>query len=167
MLLPGCGASPTSKLIASGEQHLSLSLSEHQRAPAAQVVVTGASGMIGQLLLPALREKYEVVALDIKASPGVQVCDLLGPRENIRPFFKGAYAVVHSGFVPPPKDVSIQASSFLAANLNDERLSDEDKAAAAAASGGLKPADRLFAAENSNVRMAFNVYQVATFMHTR
>eukprot|EP01051_Picozoa_sp_SAG22_P026969 SAG22_NODE_8794_length_629_cov_1.096226_1_plen_163_part_01 len=88
------------------------------------------------------------------------MCDLLGPRELIRQHFKGAYAVVHSGFVPPPKDVSIQASSFLAANLSDERMSDEDKAKAAAATE-LRPADRLFAAEHSNVQMAFNVYQTA------
>ena len=73
--------------------------------------------MIAQLALPALRERYDVVALDIRASPGVHQCDLLGPREAIRPFFKGAHAVFHSAFVPPPKDVVIATSSFLASNL--------------------------------------------------
>ena len=110
--------------------------------------------MIAQLALPALRERYDVVALDIRASPGVQKCDLLGPREEIRPFFKGAHAVFHSAFVPPPKDVSISTSSFLASNI--KAGSAEEKAETQ--SDG---PDRLFAAEHANVRMAFNVYQTA------
>ena len=68
-----------------------------------KVVVTGASGMIAQLALPALREQYDVVAIDIREGPGVSKYDLLGSREDIRPFFKGAYAIFHAGFVPPPK----------------------------------------------------------------
>jgi hypothetical protein len=60
--------------------------------------------------------------------------------------------------VPPPRNVSIQASSFLAANLSDERLCGE---APPPEEGALQPADRLFAAEHANVQMAFNVYQTA------
>lgn len=119
-----------------------------------KVVVTGASGMIAQLALPALRERYEVVALDIRASPGVHKCDLLGSREEIRPFFKGAHAVFHSAFVPPPKDVSISTSSFLASNIKGGSADEKEKTQ----SDG---PDRLFAAEHDNVRMAFNVYQTA------
>ena len=119
-----------------------------------KVVVTGASGMIAQLALPALREKYDVVAIDIRESPGVSKCDLLGSREDIRPFFKCAYAVFHAGFVPPPKDVSIATSSFLASNIKGGSAQKKEETQ-------LKAADRLFAAENSNVQMAFNVYQTA------
>ncbi len=110
--------------------------------------------MIAQLALPALRERYNVVALDIRASPGVQKCDLLGPREEIRPFFKGAHAVFHSAFVPPPKDVSISTSSFLASNIKGGSAEEKEQTQ----SDG---PDRLFAAEHANVRMAFNVYQTA------
>lgn len=119
-----------------------------------KVVVTGASGMIAQLALPALRERYDVVALDIRASPGVHQCDLLGPREAIRPFFKGAHAVFHSAFVPPPKDVVIATSSFLASNLKGGSAQEKEQTQ----SDG---PDRLFATEHANVRMAFNVYQTA------
>lgn len=119
-----------------------------------KVVVTGASGMIAQLALPALREKYDVVALDIRASPGVEKCDLLGPREDIRPFFKGAYAVFHSAFVPPPKDVTVNTSSFLASNIAGGSQQEQKETAR-------DGPDRLFAAENANVKMAFNVYQTA------
>ena len=119
-----------------------------------KVVVTGASGMIAQLALPALRERYDVVALDIRESPGVHKCDLLGSREEIRPFFKGAYAVFHSAFVPPPKDVSISTSSFLASNIKGGSAEQKQETQR-------DGPDRLFAAEHSNVRMAFNVYQTA------
>ena len=123
-------------------------------APKKKVVVTGASGMIAQLALPALRERYDVVALDIREAPGVAQCDLLGPRDDIRHFFQGAHAVFHSAFVPPPKDVSIATSSFLASNIKGGSAQEKEATV-------LKAADRLFEAENLNVRMAFNVYQTA------
>ena len=103
------------------------------------VVITGAGGTIASLVLEALREHYDVVALDLRASDGIDACDLvrhwpsrclhphasplhsaqaltltdptrcsvqLGPRDAIRAHFKGAYAVVHMAFVPPPSGVS-------------------------------------------------------------
>ena len=98
-----------------------------------KVVVTGASGMIAGLLLPALRERYDLTLLDVRATnrdgqkvEGVQVADLLQrDRDTYRHHFHGADAVVHCGF-----------------------LRTDDAA-------------QRFQVELSNVQMAYNVYQTA------
>jgi hypothetical protein len=98
-----------------------------------KVVLTGASGLIAGLMLPVLREHYDLTLLDVRTTDregneveGVQIVDLLNrDRDAYRHHFRGAYAVVHSGFV---------------------RTDD--------------PAQR-FWAELSNVEMAYNVYQTA------
>jgi nucleoside-diphosphate-sugar epimerase len=98
-----------------------------------KVVVTGASGLIAGQMLPALRERYDLILLDVRTTDrngdeveGIQVCDLLNrDRDAYRHHFGNAYAVVHSGFV---------------------RTDD--------------PEQRFFA-ELSNVEMAYNVYQVS------
>ena len=72
-----------------------------------KVVVTGAAGYIAGLILPALRERYDLTLLDIKTTnrkgeevAGVTVVDLLNrDRDAYRHHFQGADAVVHSGFV--------------------------------------------------------------------
>ena len=74
-----------------------------------KVVVTGASGYIAGRMLPALRERYDLTLLDIKKTnreeeevEGVILVDLLGrDRDAYREYFRGADAVVHSGFVRP------------------------------------------------------------------
>lgn len=101
-----------------------------------KVVVTGAAGLIAGLLLPALRERYELAPLDLRSTDrngntveGIQIADLLHrDRDAYRHHFEGADAVVHCGFVRP-KD----------------------------------PADpnQRFRAELANVEMAYNVYQTA------
>lgn len=71
-----------------------------------KVVVTGASGYVVSRMLPALREKYDVTLLDVKTTDrdgeeveGVQVVDLENSdRDAYREHFRGADAVVHSGF---------------------------------------------------------------------
>lgn len=98
-----------------------------------KVVLTGASGYIAGLLLPALRERYDLTLLDVRTrdrdgheAADVHIADLTDPqRDRYRHFFRGADAVVHCGFV---------------------RADD--------------PARR-FWAELSNVQMAYNVYQTA------
>jgi len=98
-----------------------------------KVVVTGASGLIAGLMLPALRERYDLTLLDIRTTDregneveGVQIADLLNrDRDAYRHYFRGADAVVHSSFV---------------------RADD--------------PAQRFYA-EHTNVEMAYNVYQTA------
>ena len=101
-----------------------------------RVVLTGACGTIAGLLLPALRERYDLLPLDLTTQrrdgqeiEGVQIADLMqSNRDTYRRFFQGADAVVHCGFVRSGK------------------------------AGGLT---QNFEAELANVRMTFNVYQAA------
>jgi len=96
-----------------------------------KLVITGASGYVASRMLPALRERYDLVLLDVKTTDragqeveGIQVTDLLNvDRDTYRDHFRGADAVLHCGFT----------------------RSDT-------------PEGRFFA-ENDNVKMAYNVYQ--------
>ncbi len=71
-----------------------------------RIVVTGASGYVAGLMLPALRAKYDLTLLDVKPTnregeevEGVQIVDLENPdRDVYREYFRGADAAVHSGF---------------------------------------------------------------------
>ncbi|HXF64147.1 MAG TPA: NAD-dependent epimerase/dehydratase family protein [Caldilineaceae bacterium] len=104
--------------------------------PNRKVLVTGASGLIASLLLPALRERYDLTLLDVRETDrhgnrveGIQIADLTERnRDAYRHFFRGIDAVVHLGFV---------------------RAQDENDP------------DQRFAAEFANVQMAYNVYQVS------
>lgn len=101
-----------------------------------KVVITGASGYIASLLLPAFRERYDLTLLDVKTNDrdgniveGVQIADLTQrDRDSYRHHFQGADAVVHLGFTR-------------AADKSDP-VQD-------------------FYAELANVEMAFHVYQTA------
>ncbi len=101
-----------------------------------KVVVTGASGYIASLLLPAFRERYDLTLLDIrsvdgegKKVEGVQIADLTQrDRDSYRHHFSGADAVVHLGFT----------------RAEDKSDPIQD-----------------FYAELANVEMAFHVYQTA------
>jgi hypothetical protein len=80
------------------------------RAQRPRVVVTGATGYIASQLLPAFRQRYDLVLLDVRTTnrygrevPGAQVADLLAEDwEQLRPHFRGAHAVVHLGYYRPP-----------------------------------------------------------------
>lgn len=98
------------------------------------VVVTGAAGKIAGQVLPALRERYDLVLVDVRDTDrqgnlleGVQIADLTDRnRDNYRHLFADADAVVHFGFA--------------SVDRNDT--------------------DAYFQAELSNVQMAYNIYQV-------
>ncbi len=100
-----------------------------------RVVVTGAVGKIAGQVLPALRDRYELVLLDVKHAnrdgdtvSGIAIADLTQTdRDLYRQHFRGADRVVHFGFVR---------------------------------SDGADP-DTCFQAELANVQMAYNVMQVA------
>lgn len=104
-----------------------------------KVVVTGAAGKVAGQVLPALRERYDLVLLDVKQTnregevvPGVQNADLVERnRDHYRHHFQGADAVVHFGFV---------------GNSNPAAGND---------------ADARFWNEFANVQMAYNIYQTA------
>ena len=101
-----------------------------------KVLVTGASGLIASLLLPALRQRYDLTLLDVRTTnrsgeevEGIQIADVADPnRDAYRHHFAGVDAVVHLGFV---------------------NTQDKDKV------------DRYFQNEMINVQMAYNIYQVA------
>ena len=99
-----------------------------------KVVVTGASGYIASQLLPAFRERYDLVLLDTRERtrdgelvPDIAIADLRNPdREAYRSHFTGADAVVHLAF-----------NRQTGRSMNDGDYS----------------------AERANLDLAFNVYQ--------
>ncbi|MBI1295173.1 NAD-dependent epimerase/dehydratase family protein [bacterium] len=101
-----------------------------------KVLVSGASGLIAGLLLPALRERYDLTLLDVKKTTrngdeveGIQIANLADSNRDVyRHHFRDVDAVVHLGFV---------------------------------ATHEAKEVDRYFQNEMLNVQMAYNVYQVA------
>jgi nucleoside-diphosphate-sugar epimerase len=107
-----------------------------------RVVITGASGYIVQRMWSDMSERYDIVALDSRATtaegaqvPGIHVCDLTErDRDSYREHFLGADAVIHSAFVS-------------ARDLDATTWADNS---------GPK-----FWAEHANVAMAYNVYQTA------
>lgn len=99
------------------------------------VVVTGACGTIAGVLLPALRERYDLRLLDTRDCdsagnpvPGTQIVDLLDKdRDSYRHHFVGADAVVHCAY---------------------HRLQGQGD-------------DIYFSSELANLQLTYNVYQVA------
>ncbi len=106
-----------------------------------KVVVTGAAGKIAGQVLPALRERYDLVLVDVRDSDrqgrpleGVQIADLVDAnRDAYRQLFAGADAVAHFGFV----------------------------------SENRRDTDAYFGAEMKNVQMAHNIYQVCVEENVR
>ena len=74
-----------------------------------KVLVTGASGYIASLILPALRERYELTLVDVRSTdrngqelPGIPLFNLIDKnRDAYRHLFKDVDAVVHLGFTRP------------------------------------------------------------------
>jgi UDP-glucose 4-epimerase len=107
-----------------------------------RVVVTGAAGYVAQRMMPELRERWDLVLLDVrpttrdgKTVPGLMVADLTKPdRNEYRQHFRGADAVIHCGFVGAPK---LDATTW------------QDNS------------DAKFWAEHTNVALAYNVCRVA------
>ena len=103
--------------------------------PKKKVVLTGASGTIAGVLLPALRERYDLTLLDTRAHDrdgaevaGLQIADLMNrDRDSYRHHFSGADAVIHCAYY---------------------RISDQGD-------------DVYFASELENLQLAYNVFQVA------
>ncbi|MBV9354141.1 MAG: NAD(P)-dependent oxidoreductase [Chloroflexi bacterium] len=75
-----------------------------------RVLVTGATGYIASQLLPAFRQRYDLVLLDVRTSdgqgrpvPGALVADLLGDDwGDARAHFSLCDAVVHLAYYRPP-----------------------------------------------------------------
>lgn len=81
----------------------------HQRK---RVLLTGATGYIAGLLLPALRDRYDLQLIDAKdtnrdgeAVPGVEIADLLtADRSELEPLFQDVDTVIHFGYIRPQPD---------------------------------------------------------------
>lgn len=107
-----------------------------------RVVVTGAAGYVAQRMMPELRERWDLVLLDVRPTtrdgkpvPGLIVTDLTRPdRNEYRQHFRGADAVIHCGFVSAP-------------NLDATTWQDNG--------------DAKFWDEHTNVALAYNVCRVA------
>lgn len=76
--------------------------------PHQKVVLTGATGAISSLVIDALRERYDLVPVDIKEAgrdgrriEGIRVLDILRRPEEAREAFRDAFAVVHNGHLWP------------------------------------------------------------------
>ncbi len=111
-----------------------------------KVLVTGATGYIASLLLPALRDRYDLTLVDVRDTrgdgtpvEGVRVANLLNDDpELLRPLFRDQDSIIHLAF---------------------NRGSD-------AAMSGSQRATRLtpgsaYEAERANVDMAYRVFQLA------
>ncbi len=99
-----------------------------------RVVLTGAAGYLADRMLPVLRERYDLVLLDLRTRnqegwevEGIVEADLLSrDRDTYREHFRGADAVIHCAFI---------------------RWDRSD-------------VDSYFSSEMGNVTMAYNIYQV-------
>ena len=99
-----------------------------------RVVLTGAAGYLSGRMLPVLRERYDLVLLDVQTTnrdgeevEGIVATDLRSrDRDRYREYFRGADAVVHCAFVGSDRS----------------------------------DVDDYFSGEIHNVTMAYNVYQV-------
>lgn len=76
------------------------------------VLVTGSTGYIASLVLPALRDCYDVRLIDIRTTnrdndevPGVEIVDLLtADRTELERRFSEAETIVHFGYIHPRPD---------------------------------------------------------------
>jgi len=77
--------------------------------PKRRVVLTGATGYVAQRMFPELRDRWDLVPIDVRATdrngvpvPGVVLADLTQRDRNAyRALFRGADAVVHCAFIRP------------------------------------------------------------------
>jgi hypothetical protein len=82
-----------------------------------RVLVTGAAGYVAGLILPALRDRYELTLIDVKDTDregrtvdGVEVLDLLDdPNDRFAELCNGIDTIVHAGFRRPTEGPSYAA----------------------------------------------------------
>ena len=75
-----------------------------------KVLVTGATGYVASRMLPALRERYDLTLIDVRATrsdgtpvEGAQIANLLeDDPETLRPFFREQDAIIHLAFNRAP-----------------------------------------------------------------
>ena len=103
-----------------------------------RVLVTGSAGHLGEALTRVLRgDGYEVVGLDLRASPGTDVGGSITERALVRECLDGASAVLHAATLHKPHVGSHGKQDFVAANVSGTLVLLEEAAAARQ-----RPADR-------------------------
>lgn len=122
-----------------------------------KVVVVGAAGFLAGRVLPAFRERYDLVLLDVnttnregEAVDGVVIADLLESNRDVyREYFSGADVVVHCGGIRRPGTKKPRSSTPPAVG-GDIRFQ------------GRPPSrgdDDAFDLQMDNIRMTYNIYQ--------
>ncbi len=116
-----------------------------------KIVVTGAAGYVSGILLKALRERYELVLLDVtkqsKAGPidDIIIVDIADPDIDMyRAHFRGADAIIHNARVPN------QRNPRYTTGPNLQWLADPQ----------IHPVDG-YIAERKQLDMAFHIYKAA------
>ncbi|MGH6718383.1 MAG: NAD-dependent epimerase/dehydratase family protein, partial [Alphaproteobacteria bacterium] len=117
-----------------------------------RVVLTGAAGTISSQILPAFRERYDLVLLDRtkqgKAGPidDIVLTDLADPDlDRYRAHFKGADAIVHNAYAIDPAHPSDLMGHWLPAGRNPALPMSLDG----------------FAVERLNIDMVYHVLRLA------
>lgn len=116
-----------------------------------KVVVTGAAGHVTGMLLPALREEYDLALLDVTQegrggrNGDIVTVDLMDPDlDKYRAHFAGADVIIHNGRYKDRDDPN------RATGPNHQWKADEPPI----------PTDGFFA-ERANLDMAYNIYKLA------
>ena len=63
-----------------------------------KILITGSEGLLRQLAVEALRVEHEIIEIDIKANPHI---NLLNYEESF-PYFKNVETVIHFAAYPKP-----------------------------------------------------------------
>jgi hypothetical protein len=106
--MPGVTNRESHRFVVSNRQQVRIETMPDQK----RVLLTGATGYIASLILPALRERYDLTLIDVRTTdrdgnevPGAQVVDLLSEnRSTLENLFKGIDTVVHCGYIHPRPD---------------------------------------------------------------
>lgn len=107
-----------------------------------RLVVTGASGYISAQLLPAFRQRYDLVLLDVAGGDGIDAVDLTDPDIDVyRRHFVGADAIVHNAWINRPETPSTAPVQW----LDDRPPGNPDG----------------YYQERDNLDMAFHVFKLA------
>jgi UDP-glucose 4-epimerase len=97
----------------------------------AKVLVTGSAGHLGEALTRVLRgDDYEVVGLDLRASPGTDVVGSITEGALVRECLDGVSAVLHAATLHKPHVGSHGKQDFVAANVTGTLVLLEEAAAA-------------------------------------
>ncbi len=101
----------------------------------AKILVTGSAGHLGDALTRVLRgQDYEVVGLDLLASPGTDAVGSITERTLVRDCLDGVSAVLHAATLHKPHVGSHGKQDFVDANVTGTLVLLEEAAAAGAGS---------------------------------